>query len=137
MNIANYTSYFHDGTLYNIVKVNNEISFQMSSAEVELCKVGNDFTLSEDRRIQGILHLFNVRNIHLTGKSKIEDLFQVFNLGTILDFEIINNTVELGVLWENCPPKVRTNEFTTIVIGAEFVKWENIPDLKHRLGVLE
>jgi hypothetical protein len=47
-----------------------------------------------------ILHLNNIQNVHLNGEYKLENLFDVFNLGAILDFEIKNKTIELGVLWK-------------------------------------
>lgn len=130
IDISKYASYFHDGSLFNISKLKNEITFQMSSAEVDFSEIEKDLALSKDHRIRGILHLNNIQNVHLTGEYKLENLFDVFNLGTILDFEIKNKTIELGILWENYPPKLHTNEFTTIVIQADRVWWENIPDLK-------
>jgi hypothetical protein len=105
----------------------------MSSAEVDFSEIEKGLTLSKDHRIRGILHLYNIHSIHLTCEYKLENLFDVFNLGTILDFEIMNKTIELGILWENYPPKVRTNEFTTIIIQADRIWWENIPDLKYPL----
>lgn len=137
IDISKYVDYFHDGNLYNISKMNNEVTFQMSSAEMDAFEVEKGLTLSKDHKIKGILHLYNIRNIHLTGKYKLENLFEVFNLGTILDFEITNKTIELGILWENYPPKTHTNEFTTIIIQAECIRWENVPDLKHPLEILE
>ncbi len=105
----------------------------MSSAEVNSLEIEKNLILSKDHRIRGIFHLNNVQNIHLTGDYKLENLFDVFYLGTVFDFEIKNKTVELGVLWENYPPKQHTNEFTTIVIKADCIWWENTPDLKHFL----
>lgn len=136
IDVSKYADYFHDGNLFNILKLKNEIAFQMSSAEVDFSEIEKGLTLSKDHRIRGVLHLYNIQNIHLTGEYKLENLFDIFNLGTILDFEIINKTIELGVLWENYPPKLHTNEFTTIVIQADRICWENIPDLKHPGDVL-
>jgi len=119
IDISKYTAYFHDGNLFNISKLKNEITFQMSSAEMGFSEIEKGLTLSKNNRIRGILHLNNILNVNLTGEYKLENLFDVFNLGTILDFEIKNRTVELGVLWENCPPKLHTNEFTTIAVKAD------------------
>ena len=137
IDISKYAAYFHDGNLVNISNLKNKITFQMSSAEVDFSEIEKDLALSKDHRIRGILHLDNVQNVHLTGEYKLENLFDVFNLGTILDFEITNKTIELGVLWENYPPKLHTNEFTTIIIQADRIWWENIPDLKHTLECFE
>jgi hypothetical protein len=130
IDISKYVSYFHDGNLFNVSKLKNEITFQMSSAEVDFSEIEKELILSKDHRIRGILHLNNIQNIHLTGEYRLENLFDIFNLGTILDFEVKDKTIELGILWENYPPKPRTNEFTTIVIRADRIWWENIPDLK-------
>lgn len=137
IDISKYTDYFHDGNLFNIAKFKNEIAFQMSSAEVTVFQIEKELTLSVDHRIRGILHLCNIQDVCLTGEYKLENLFDIFNLGTILDFEIVNKTIELGILWENFPPKVPTNEFTTIIIRAEQIRWENIPNLKDPLEVSE
>lgn len=131
VNISKYAGYFHDGSLFNIKIIKNEIMFDMCSAEIDPLEIENEVALSKDHGIRGILHLRDIQNVHLTGECKLECLFDEFNLGTILDFEIMNNTVEFGVLWENHPPKAHTNEFTTIVIQAGLIWWENIPDLKH------
>jgi hypothetical protein len=130
IDISKYQDYFHDGSLFNILKSNNKITFEMSSAEIDPSEIEGDLIFSTDNRIRGILHLENINNIHITGNYKLENLFDVFNLGTILDFEIIDKTVDLGILWENCLPKLRTNEFTTIAIEAERIWWENMPDLQ-------
>lgn len=127
INISKYVDYFHDGTLFNILKLKNEIAFQMSSAEVDPSEIEKELILSKNHRIQGVLHLYNIQSIHLNENYKLENLFDMFNSGTILDFEIIDKTIELGILWENCPPKIHTNEFTTILIQAERIWWENIP----------
>ncbi len=128
INIIDYAEYFHDGTLYDICRLKNEIAFYMSSAEVDLPEKRKGLVLSKDRRIRGILHVKNIQNIHLTGGYELDNLFKLFNLGTILDFEISNNAIELGVLWENHPPKPRTDEFTTITVQAGHIWWENIPE---------
>ena len=130
IDISKYASYFHDGNLFNISILKNEVTFQMSSAEVDFSEIEKDLALSKDHRIRGVLHLNNIQNVRLTGQYELENLFDVFNLGTILDFEIKDKIIELGVLWENYPPKLRTNEFTTIVIQADSIWWENLPDLK-------
>jgi hypothetical protein len=132
IDVSKYTGFFHDGNLFGISKIKNEIAFRMSSAEVDPSEIEKFLPLSKDHRIQGVFHLSNIQSLHLTGEYKLERLFDVFDLGTILDFEIIDRTVELGILSENYPPKAHTNEFTTIVIQAERTWWENIPEFYYR-----
>lgn len=127
--ISKYKDYFHDGFLLNVSKNKDNIAFLMSSAEVDLSKIDKNLALSNNHRIRGVLHLHGIKHIHLTGEHKLEDLFNLFDFGTILDFELVDKTIELGVLWENYPPKFNTNEFTTILIKFECIWWKNIPDL--------
>ena len=127
--ISKYVDYFHDGCLFNILKKKDAVAFKISSSEVDPLDIEKDVILSKDHRIRGVLHLENIQNISLTGGYQLENLFDMFNLGTILDFEIQNEVVEFGILWENAPPKPRTNEFTTIIIKASRIWWENIPEM--------
>jgi hypothetical protein len=48
---------------------------------------------------------------------------------SVLDFDIKDETVELGILWTNYLPKPYTNEFSWIVIKAGKIWWENVPEL--------
>ena len=53
----------------------------------------------------------------------------MYDSGSILDFEILNHKVILGIEWTDYPPKPRKSDFSTIEIEAEKIWWENIPDL--------
>ena len=41
-----------------------------------------------------------------------------------------HSTLLLGIQWGNYPPKARVDNFSTIIIKAEKMWWENIPDLE-------
>jgi len=55
---------------------------------------------------------------------------KTYDSGSILDFEVSNHKVILGIEWTDYPPKPRKSDFSTIKIEAEKIEWENIPDLQ-------
>ena len=124
-----YASYFHDGTLINIKQVENSIEILMASAEMDPEDMLDNIPLANDDSIKGKLHLENVINTKISDNVQINDLFKLYDDGTILDFEFKDNLVELGILWTNFPPKPRTNDFSIIEIVAKKIWWENIPNL--------
>ncbi len=132
INFKMYVDYFHDGYMYGINKENGGIAISMSSAEIDLDIAKGKIVLSKDNSIKGILHLSSVKKVHISDQYDIYELFSVFDRGVILDFEITGKSVEFGILWENFPPKSRTNEFSNILIESEKIWWENIPDLEDR-----
>ncbi len=129
MDISKYTAYFHDGSLMDIRHVGNEIEFYMASAEMDKEDVEDDTILSKDESIQGRLHLKGIKNITIDGKSFLGILNKEYDSGTIFDFEITKNSVELAIDWINFPPKPEVNNFSVIKIESEKIWWENIPDL--------
>jgi len=52
-----------------------------------------------------------------------------YDYGSIFDFDIRNNQIELQISWRNVPQKPYVNDFSTIKIEAQKIWWENIPDL--------
>ena len=48
IDISQYVSCFHDGSLFNISKMKNEITFEMSSAEVDFSEIEKGLALSKD-----------------------------------------------------------------------------------------
>ncbi len=129
IDIREYAPFFHDGSLQKIDCPGREIRMSMCSVEISPEDCLSPVTLSNRQTLTGILHCQGIRKVDLTGNIKIEDLFQIFDKGTILDFEFSDHTLEIGILWENFSPKPRTNQFTTILIQADHFFWENIPNL--------
>jgi hypothetical protein len=130
INIEKYAAYFHDGIIADIICFKNEIRMNICSAEIDPEEVEKNIILSKDNSISGVLHFHNVINVEISNGLLLENLFKIFDHGTILDFEIKDGNVELGILWTNYLPKPRTNEFSRILIKADKIWWENIPDLK-------
>lgn len=127
-----YTGYFHDGTLIGIQKDADKIEVFMGSAEMDPEEMVDDFLLANDgglHVLKGKLHLEEVKNVAVSNLILIEDLFNIYDDGTILDFDIHDKKVDLGILWTNFSPKPSTNDYSLIEITAERIWWENIPDL--------
>jgi hypothetical protein len=129
-----YASYFHDGSLINIKQIENSIEILMSSAEMDPKDMLDNIPLANDNSIKGKLHLENVINIKVSDNVEINDLLRIYDDGTILDFELKDNMIELGILWTNFRPKSPTNDFSIIKIVAKKIWWENIPNLDNSFG---
>ena len=129
MNIQNYIDWFHDANLKDIVHDpgKDHISIVMSSAEIgDWEEFDNKIKLSKNRTIVGKLHLQGIKKITVNDDPYTEILKKFHTDGEVLDFEIRGNIIELGILWHLTPK----NDFSTILIEADKIYWENIPDLK-------
>ncbi len=140
MCISKYAAYFHDGSLIDIKHEANKMEISIESAQIEPDEIEDNIVLSyrntgrlEYHTIRGILHIIGIKKIEtgVNEKKIFEGFFKKkYDSGTVLDFEIKNNIVELGVLWKNYPPKPRGDtDYTFMTIEAEKIYWENIPDL--------
>jgi hypothetical protein len=129
MDIKDYTSFFHDGSIISIDHTGNQMVISMESAELTEEDLKDSIILSENHRIRGKLHIEGVKNItennkryHFIFKMKYED-------AEIFHFEYSQNTVEFQIKWNSYPPDPCIKDFSTIEIEAEKIYWENIPDL--------
>ncbi len=127
--IQKYLHEFHDGSLINIQHTDQECIFSLESAEMDRADMKDDISLSERGTIKGKLHLEKIQSIQINdipfhGRLKIS-----YDYGSIFDFDIRNNIVEFQISWRNAPQKTDVNDFSTIIIQADRIWWENIPDL--------
>jgi len=127
--IQKYLHEFHDGSLIDIQHSDQECIFSLESAEMDRADMNDDIPLSERGTIKGKLHLEKVQSILINEIPFHSQLKLVYDYGSIFDFNIRNNVVELQISWRNAPQKPDVNDFSTIVIHANFIWWENIPDL--------
>jgi hypothetical protein len=125
-----YIPYFHDGVLISIKHVGKVIQIGMASAEIDPEEIKNDIQLARDNSLKGKLHLEGVKAVRINNSTYQQKLRMLHDHGTILDFEVNNGLVELGITWTDFHPKPATNNYTMIEIIAEKIWWENIPDLK-------
>lgn len=130
MNISNFTAFFHDGSLSEIIYQKNELILSMQSAEITIEELPGYIALSSDDRIKGKLHIVDLENIEINEKSLSDKWKLRFDKGRIFDFEIKGNIIELDIEWVNYPPHPNVEDFSTIKIKADKVWWENIPDLE-------
>lgn len=132
MEIGNYASYFHDGSIIAIKNYNNKLEIWMESCEILPDWKEVDIPLSNDRTIMGKLILHGVKKI-LAGGNLVERFELVYDDGEILDFNICNDIIELSVVWCNFPPEEQTRQFEQINIQASQIEWKNTPDLLNSL----
>lgn len=127
--IRKYLHEFHDGALLAIESKGEEYVLSLESAEIDPADIQDGFALSERNTIKGKLHLKGVQTITVNELKLQKNLMMQYDYGSIFDFLIQGNMVEIQVSWRNLPPKSYVNDFSTIVIEAQDIWWENIPDL--------
>jgi hypothetical protein len=127
--IKKYLHEFHDGALIAIERIGEGYAFSLESAEMDISDMKDSLLLSERGTIKGKLHLELVQSV-IVNELVFEDKLKMkYDYGSIFDFDIRDNTVELQISWRNSPKKPYVNDFSTIVINAKKIWWENIPDM--------
>ncbi len=130
MNISKYAGYFHDGGLYDIKHKDENIELFMSSAEMDPEDLHDDIPLGHGDCITGILHLDGIKKITRNKQSFVGELKMEHQSGEILDFEIENNIVELGISWDDFKPIPHISiDYSIFTIEADKIYWENKPEL--------
>lgn len=127
--IKNYLNEFHDGALLAIERRGQGYIFSLESAEMDCSDMKEGLSLSERGTIKGKLHLDIVKSIKINELTFEGELKMKYDYGSIFDFDIQDNVVELQISWRNAPQKPYVNDFSTIIIKAKGIWWENIPDL--------
>ena len=101
----------------------------MQSAQIDKEDIREDIALSSFHRIKGKLHLENITSVFIDDALFLGKLKMLHDKGSIFDFELNENEIELQIAWVDFPPKPDVNEFSVIKIFARNIWWENIPDL--------
>ena len=127
--IQKYLHEFHDGALLAIERRGQEYIFSLESAEMDCSDMKEALALSERGTIKGKLHLESVQSIKINELIFQDELKMKYDYGSIFDFDIQKNVVQLQISWRNAPQKPYVNDFSTIVMQAKNIWWENIPDL--------
>jgi hypothetical protein len=125
MDLKNYTSFFHDGSIIEINHTGNKITLSMESAEMDEEDIKDDVILSRDGRIRGKLHIERVKSINENDKNCSGIFKMKYEDAEISHFEINKNKIELHIKWSSYPPKPCIDDFSTIKIEAEKIWWEN------------
>lgn len=130
MDIARYTSYFHDGEILKITHINNDIEMVLKSAEVDANVIKN-IGLSVDNRIIGKLHIIGVslilnNGVEFNGKIKL-----MFPDNDLLHLKINKNVVFCEIGWRG--PGLGEIDFSDLEIHATSIWWENISGLSNNV----
>lgn len=129
MSIANYTSDFHDGSLISIEHKKDHIIFSMESAEVDPEEIKGNLALSINDRIKGKLHIERIKNIVENDIPYMGILKKKYEEAEIMHLQISKHICVIEILWHNYHVHPISNDYSTIMIEAEKIWWENIPDL--------
>ena len=129
MDIKNYTSFFHDGTIFDIVHAKNNVIISMESAEMGEEDLKDDATLTYNHRIRGRLHIEGVKTIKRKDEISSNLLKMEYEDAEIFRFKLNASKVELQIIWNCIPPSARIKDFSTVEIEAENIWWENMPDM--------
>lgn len=127
MEIKDYTSYFHDGSVTSIKQNNNKIEILMESAEIPPEWNITNIPLSSYKTITEKLTLLGVKSVSVND-SLVKQINQNHDDGEVLKFRIDKNTVDLIIEWCDYAPKERTFQFEHIVIQASQIEWKNNSD---------
>ena len=127
IDISKYTSFFHDGSINDIINKDNNIILIMESAQIDEEDLKEPIPLTKDQRINGKLHIENIKSISVN-KILTKKIEKILDDGEIMDFEIDNNHIFISFLWDNYPRKPKINEYHGYDIEAEKIWWENTPD---------
>jgi hypothetical protein len=128
MNIQKYTSFFHDGSVINIFCKNHDIEILMESSELLPTWNVDNISLSKNQTIQGKLKLEGIKSI-LINDQPIVQLKMLYDDGEILRFRINENKVDLLIKWMNYSSKDQKDCLEHIIIEADKIHWNNLPDL--------
>lgn len=134
MNIANYTSYFHDGSIIDIYHDQSIVILSMESAEISPEENLDNIVLSKRLTIKGKLHLEGVDLITENEKQISVLLKMLYDSAGILHLKIDGTTVSLDLEWVNFPPHPNVTTYSFYTINAKKIWWENIPDLYDPFG---
>jgi hypothetical protein len=129
MDLSKYSGYFHDGNLVSFKHIGNKLEISMQSAEIDPEDMIQNMPPLNKNKITGKLYLDGVEKIIINHEPFTGVLKKQYDGGSVLDFEISEHKIFLGIEWTDYPPKPRKSDFSAIEIEAESIYWENIPDL--------
>jgi len=129
ISIIDYVDYFHDGTIVDIVQKGENISFLMESGYIDPDEINDPSLLSEANTLQGKLNLKKIRKIKVNNKEYKKSFVMIYDEGDILELDIFDNTAVFLIEWINYPPKLRSKDVIELIITADNIYWENLPNM--------
>lgn len=130
MDISKYEAFFHDGSIHDISHIEDSVVLSMESAEMDKEDTIDNMILSRNDRISGKLHIEKIEKISENGLPLTGPLKMRYDDAEIFHFKLKQKEVELQIKWGSYPPNPEVDDFSTIVIEAEKVWWENVPNLE-------
>lgn len=125
MNIKNYASYFHDGSIVDVKFLDSQVVITMSSAQISEDENLDHVPLGRFNMIRGKLHLLHINLLKINDKiSDINHL--IYNDGEIFKLSFKENKVSLLVEWL-LPNNDRV--FQDLEFTVENYYFENLPEL--------
>lgn len=124
-----YQDYFHDGGIENITSLNDEIIFEMQSAQIFKCDNRDNLPLSEEQTIYGNLHAKGIISIMLNNQL-VNSLKMEYDHVSLIELEISNNRVSFCGNWKKYGGKVPyENEMFVCEVIAKELYWENTANI--------
>ena len=111
-------AYFHDGTIFFLNHKKNELHVAMESADLE-----------DGSRIIGILHVYDIQKIKQFKHDYFSKIKIQYDSAEILDFEIKNNTIFLGISLLDYGSDRFAPDYVSYTIEAKKIQWEEIPGI--------
>ena len=128
--MSKYTAYFQNGNFIDFGhskddnRAMNDMDISMESAEI----APENMPPLNKKRITSVLFLFFIREIKVNHEIFSGTLEKAYDSGEILKFEIVDDTVILGIEWRNDPPKPSTSDYSLIEIKADQIYWATLPN---------
>jgi len=125
LNINKYTSFFHDGLIYNCEIFEKNVVITMCSAQLDEYENEDNFHLDPFNMIRGKLHIINVNRFAIN--KEISSLLKLNNnLADIHDLELNYNLIKLNISWVYT---WQSNIFQTLEFISEGYFFENLPTM--------
>ncbi|MBS0622176.1 MAG: hypothetical protein JSR80_04370 [Verrucomicrobia bacterium] len=125
MNFNEYIGLFHDGGLESISHARDEIKLRIVSAEILPEWNKDHLILDEYKCISGTIVCRGINAINLNGNPYIRKLLFPYDSGEILDFDLNNGIVEMGINWTNYPPHPEIQDYWALRIKAKQIIWQD------------
>src|SRR5262245_34110225 len=123
MDIAEYTGYFHDGSVIAIINKDQEMWFELESAVILDEWDIDGHLLSPNKTIKGWLVLYNISKIVVNNEYRRSYLKVEDEEGEILDLEIENGKIIILIEWTNYKTVPRHKSINKIEIEAKKTSW--------------
>lgn len=134
MDISEYTSFFHDGSIIDIQQDKNEILISMESAEISNVDLQNKLTLTEQNTLKGVLHIYKPINVSIDNELLNNNLKMIADVAGILNFDLNKNKIRFFIEWINYPPKKQIEKYSDLQIESDKIYWENNPNIFDPFG---